>query len=131
MNARQKAKFYKKKYEELANMPYPNVKVESVPVVELVSERVYPAELVETITPDICGFMESDYMRSHAMDDLVPALQDHVNYDVDLDASTSGYRVTAKMKVVERSPYDFWYGVPKAYVKGSERFGGVNNGSNE
>ena len=42
MNARQKAKFYKKKYEELANMPYPNVKVESVPVVELVSERIYP-----------------------------------------------------------------------------------------
>lgn len=108
MNARQKAKFYKKKYEQLANMPYPNVKVESVRTIELVSERIYPAELVETIAPDICGFMESDYMRSHAIDDLALAIRDHVNYDVDLDASTSGYKVTAKMKVVERSPYDFW-----------------------
>ncbi len=120
MNARQKAKFYKKKYEQLANMPYPNVKVESMPVVELVSERIYPAELVETIAPDICGFMESDYMRSHAIDDFVPAIRNFVNYDVDLDASTNGYRITAKMKVVKRSPYDFWCGAPQAYVKESE-----------
>ena len=39
-------------------------------------------------------------MRSHAIDDFVPAIRTFVNYDVDLDAS-SGYRVTAKMKVVE------------------------------
>ena len=103
MNARQKAKFYKKKYEELANMPYPNVKVESVPVEELCFERLYPFELVESYMND--GGNEEKFYQDVVLHDaaysMVPMLQHYIVHEVTPDPAL-GYRYRATLRVVRR-----------------------------
>lgn len=46
MNARQKAKYYKRKYEELANMPLPKFTVTNYKVDTLRFQRLYPEYLI-------------------------------------------------------------------------------------
>ena len=46
MNARQKAKYYRRKYEELANMPLPKPTVTNYKVDTLQFQRLYPEYLI-------------------------------------------------------------------------------------
>lgn len=69
MNARQKAKYYKRKYEELANMPLPKFKVENVPVDTLRSVREVP-------DVDIYGF---DNIKQYIKNCMVRELTDHID----------------------------------------------------
>lgn len=48
MNARQKAKYYKRKYEELANMPLPKFTVTNYKIDKLRFQRFYPELLIKS-----------------------------------------------------------------------------------
>lgn len=69
MNARQKAKYYKRKYEELANMPLPIVKIENAPVETLRSVREVP-------DVEIFGF---DNIEQHIKNCMVRELTEHLD----------------------------------------------------
>ena len=98
MNARQKAKYYKRKYEELAKQPLlPELKVTNYRVDKLRFMRLYPAVLVEgnerllldTVTRDL----------SH---ELVSKIDKYVTTRVNFEPHLNQYRVVGELEVVSR-----------------------------
>lgn len=98
MNARQKAKFFKRKYEQLKNVYVPQpleirYKVDSVRFT-----KAYPGKLViENQFPDI---IKNDIVRG-----LTEQLNDYVEYKTWEDPITNTVKIEAAIKVVSPSNY--------------------------
>lgn len=95
MNARQKAKYYKRKYENLLKQPI-TFTVEQRKIDTLQFERFYPEALIEQ--------ENSDLMRKIVVRDVAHALADnldkYVDYRTIYDPHMGVYRFFGKVRVV-------------------------------
>ena len=100
MNARQKAKYYKRKYEELAKQPLlPELKVTNYKVDKLRFMRLYPEALingneqllVDTITRDLAY-------------ELVRKIDKYVTVRTNFEPHLNQYKVLGELEVVSREP---------------------------
>ncbi len=96
MNARQKAKRYKRLYEKLMNRPV-EFKVEQYKIDRLKYIRYYPTAL----------FMQEDneYFRHCVVKDiaysLAESLDKYIDYQIEFCPHTNEYRFVGEIKVVE------------------------------
>lgn len=97
MNARQKAKYYKRKYELLLKSPV-QFNVEHHKIDTLRFERFYPEALI------VHG--NSDYLREIVAKDiaqgLASSLDKYVDYRTEFCPHINKYRVLGEIKVVDR-----------------------------
>lgn len=95
MNARQKAKYYKRKYEELANAPVPIFHVHDHPVDTLKVQRLYPEALV---------FHSESYVKDVVVRDLAQCIAEDLNryaeYFTEFEPHLNKYKITAQVRVV-------------------------------
>lgn len=96
MNARQKAKKYKRMYEQLLNQPV-KFKVEQHKIDTLKFERFYPKELVIPL-------MNSRYLQEMIMKDIVQDLRldKYIDYYTEFCSYMNKYRVYGEIKVIAR-----------------------------
>ena len=94
MNARQKAKYYKRKYEELANCPIiPQVYTHSHHIDTLKFERFFPDELIrnehfeEIVVKDLANYIAED-------------LEKYVVYKTYFEPYLNKVKVTGEIRVV-------------------------------
>ena len=98
MNARQKAKKYKRMYEELLNRPVEyKVKIHKIDTLKF--ERRCPTELVNSSYFQHC--MVKDIVRS-----LAESLDNYVNYHTEFCPYTNDYRFVGEIKVVKTDKED-------------------------
>ena len=97
MNARQKAKKYKRMYEALLNQPV-KFKIEQHKIDRLRFERFYPKELVAE--------ENSSYLREIVVKDvaqsLASSLDKYIDYYTEFCPSINKYRFCGEIKVVDR-----------------------------
>ena len=102
MNARKKAKKYKRMYEELVKQPQPiRYKIERSKIDTLRFERLYPG-------PEAIIFMEnSNYLREVIAKDialsLASSLDKYIDYHTEFCPHINQYRIWGEIKVVDRS----------------------------
>ena len=83
MNARQKAKYYKRKCEELERCPVTVVKERQYPIVDLKLRRTYPAELLYgKSTEEMFNIMRTD-LRNAVANDLLDYMTFVTNVDLE------------------------------------------------
>ena len=97
MNARQKAKKYKRMYEALLNQPV-KIKVEQHKIDTLRFERFYPAAVIAQA--DNIHWREA-IVRDLAQD-LVSSLNKYVDYHTEFCSHINKYRFYGEIKVVNR-----------------------------
>ena len=97
MNARQKAKKYKRMYEALLNQPV-RFNVEEHKIDTLRFERFYPAELVVN--------ENSNYLREVIVNDiaqcLASSLDKYIVYYMEFCPHINKHRIFGEIKVVDR-----------------------------
>ena len=97
MNARQKAKKYKRMYEKLLNQPV-KFKVEQHKIDTLRFERFYPEALIAN--------GNSSYLREVMVRDiahgLASSLDKYIDYNTEFCPHINKYRVCGEIKVVDR-----------------------------
>lgn len=97
MNARQKAKKYKRMYEELLKQPV-KFKVEQHKINTLRFERFYPEELIAN--------ENSSYLRKVIVEDIVQSLasnlDDYIDYYTEFCPHINKYRFYGEIKVISR-----------------------------
>lgn len=99
MNARQKAKYYKRKYEGLASKRVAPVIVEkSSSVVDLKLRHTYPLELIYGRSEQEMEDMLKDRLKRAISKDLLK----YVRYHVWVDEDNNFFVVDAVVSVVER-----------------------------
>lgn len=98
MNARQKAKRYKRMYEELVNKPV-KITVEQHKIDRLRFERRYPRELV---MQNYNGYFQHCIIKEIVYS-LAEDLDKYIDYRTEFDPVTNMYRFVGEIKVVERS----------------------------
>lgn len=98
MNARQKAKYYKRKYEQIAGMKLPTFKVQTHRIDDLKFTRTYPSALVH------CGNTEAilETVKKDLAFSIADKLNDYVEYKADYDARWDEFRICALIRVVRR-----------------------------
>lgn len=97
MNARQKAKKYKRMYEALLNQPV-KFNVEQHKIDTLKFERLYPEAL---IIPENNSYLREVIVKDLAQD-LVSNLDKYVNYHTEFCPITNMYRFYGEIDVVDR-----------------------------
>ena len=97
MNARQKAKKYKRMYEALLRQPV-LFKVEQHKIDTLRFERYYPKILA---TPEKRDYLREIVVRDIAIS-LVESLDKYVDYDIEFCPHKNLYRVCGEIKVVNQ-----------------------------
>lgn len=120
MNARQKAKKYKRLYEDLLKQTPPIVFEEPHHIETLRFERAYPEELIATLMilqednkpllmKDVTKFISStsvksaaSYIQSDIAQGLAAGLDKYIVYRIDHDPEMNVYRVCGELKVVDR-----------------------------
>lgn len=106
MNARQKAKRFKRLYEELSKQPLPVIFKEPPHIDTLRIERTYPGELITNTrfmqedisaiaTPNATGYVLKDIAFG-----LAEGLGKYIVYRTDYDPEMNVYRVCGEIKVV-------------------------------
>ena len=97
MNARQKAKYYRRKYEELANMPLPKPAVTKYKVDTLKIQRLYPPGdlIVNGMKDEIKNIIARDLV-----DSLASQMDKYVTVEACFDPCLYQYRFAGKVKVV-------------------------------
>lgn len=97
MNARQKAKYYKRKYEMLLKQPV-QFNVEQHKIDTLRFERFYPEALIVRA--------QSDYLRETVVKDIAQyiasSLDEYIDYRTEFCPHINKYRVLGEIKVVDR-----------------------------
>lgn len=97
MNARQKAKYYKRKYEMLLKQPI-QFKVEQHKIDTLRFERFYPDALIVQ--------EKGDYLREIVVKDiaqgLASSLDKYIDYRTEFCPHINKYRFLGEIKVVDR-----------------------------
>ena len=97
MNARQKAKYWKRKYEELASMPLnKTIAVTSKTIDTLRVERIYPAALVVDFSKSL---IKETIMKDFAFE-ITDQIGRYVDYSTEFDPHSNSYRFSAKLNVV-------------------------------
>ena len=97
MNARQKAKKYKRMYEKLLNSPV-QFKVEQHKIDTLRVERSYPGHVImQDNSNDLQELIVSDIAH-----DLASNLVKYVNYRIEHLPEQNRYRFIGEIKVVDR-----------------------------
>ena len=95
MNARQKAKYYKRKYDELLKQPIPFT-VEQHKIDTIQFERFYPEALIV--------HENSDLLREIVVRDVAHALADkldkYIEYRTIYEPHVGGYRFFGKVRVI-------------------------------
>lgn len=97
MNARQKAKKYKRMYEQLLNKPV-KYKVEQQKVDTLRFERFYPKELV--VQPNDSYFQE--VITRDIAKEMVNSLDKYMDYYTEFCPHINKYRFYGEIKFVRR-----------------------------
>lgn len=98
MNARQKAKYWKKKYEQLANMPMPTTIIEPHAVSHLKFYMEYPNEW-------ILKFDEEEIekrLKKDIKDQLFEEIDKYIDYRCEKDVENYKYRFSGMLNVVRR-----------------------------
>lgn len=99
MNARQKAKKYKRMYEKLLKQPQPiEVKVGYKKIDTLRFERYYPEPL---ITQDNIYFLRN-YIVKDIAHSLAENLDKYIDYYTEFCPHTNEYRIYGEIKVIEK-----------------------------
>lgn len=98
MNARQKAKLYKRKYEELLNMPMPKLTVTNCNIDTLRFQRLYPAVFVTNSSIDYIA----ETIRKDLAFGIAEQLDKYVDYTTEFDRHTNKYRFEAEIKILRR-----------------------------
>jgi len=93
MNARQKAKKFKRMYEELLKQPV-TIKVEQHKIDTLRFERRYPKALVMS--------NYNSYFQHCMAKDLAEKLDKYIDYHMEFCPHTNEYRFVGEIKVVEK-----------------------------
>lgn len=97
MNARQKAKYYKRKYEMLLKQPV-RFNVEHHKIDTLRFERFYPDALIVQ--------KNSDYLREIVVKDiaqgLASSLDKYIDYRIEFCPHIDKYRLLGEIRVVDR-----------------------------
>ncbi len=104
MNARQKAKYYKRKCEEFANMPLPEFTVTNYKVDTLRVLRLYPEALIKgnedrikaILTRDLVNELVSQMNEYVTVKPIINCFEPHLNY----------YRFEGELKVVRAESED-------------------------
>jgi hypothetical protein len=97
MNARQKAKRYKRMYEELVNKPV-KITVEQHKIDRLRFKRVYPRYLV---IDENSSYFKEVILKDIAFD-LVKSLDKYIDYHTEFYLDTNEYCFVGEIKVVEK-----------------------------
>ena len=100
MNARQKAKKYKRLYEELSKQLLPVIFKEPYQIDTLRFEKCYPDELLRN-SPERSIFA-SAYILKDITQGLAEGLNKYIVYRTDYDPTTNTDRVCGELKVVNR-----------------------------
>lgn len=100
MNARQKAKRYKRMYEELVNKPV-KITVEQHKIDRLKFKRAYPSYFV---VDENSSYFKEVILKDIAFD-LVKSLDKYIDYHIEFCPHTNKYYFVGEIKVmvVERS----------------------------
>lgn len=101
MNARQKAKYYKRKCEELDEELYniifsPKFPVTNYKVDTLRFQRIYPENLVVKGREDIL----EDVITRDLVNELVSQMDKYVTVQMSFEPHLNSYKITADVKVV-------------------------------
>lgn len=96
MNARQKAKYYRLKYEKLANMPLPKPTVTNYKVDTLKFQRSYPEDLIVKGKEDEI----KNIITRDLVDGLVSQMDKYVTVKTWFEPFLNNYRFVGKVKVV-------------------------------
>jgi hypothetical protein len=96
MNARQKAKYYRRKYEELANMPLPKLKVNNYKIDTLKFQRSYPDDLIAMGKEDEIKNM----ITRDLVDGLVSQMDKYVTVKTWFEPYLNHYIFAGEVKVV-------------------------------
>ncbi len=99
MNARQKAKRFKRMYEGLLKQPQPIVFAEPHYIDILRVEQCYSEEdfIALNCAPDATSYIQMDIIRG-----LVASLDKYIVYRTVYDPEMNVYRVCGELKVVDR-----------------------------
>lgn len=99
MNARQKAKKYKRMYEELLNRHQPKFKVEEHKIDILKFEQYYPTKLLATQKNNT--YLRETIVKNIAQD-LASNLDEYVDYNMKFCSDINKYCFSGTIKVVDR-----------------------------
>ena len=100
MNARQKAKYYKRKYEELSKMPLPKFTVTNYKVDTLRFQRLYPEALIVKGKEDVL----TDIITRDLANELVTQMDKYVTVTTNFEPHINHYRVVGEIRVVRNTP---------------------------
>ena len=100
MNARQKAKYYKRKYEELAKMPLPKSTVINYKIDTLRFQRLYPEALIvkgeeNTLT---------DIITKDLANELASQMGKYVTVTTNFEPHINHYRIVGEIRVIRNTP---------------------------
>lgn len=100
MNARQKAKRYKRMYKELLNKPFvPKITMEQHKVNTLRIKRYYPEELIILEDKDyVRGVIATDIAH-----DIAKNLDKYIDYEMGFEPHINRYYLYGEIKIVDRS----------------------------
>ena len=99
MNARQKAKYYKRKYEELAKMPLPKFTVINYKIDTLRFQRLYPEALIVKGKED----MLTDIITRDLANELTSQMDKYVTVTTNFEPHINHYRVVGEIRVVRNT----------------------------
>ena len=100
MNARQKAKYYKRKYEELAKMPLPKFTVTNYKVDTLRLQRLYPEALIEKGKENTL----TDIIIKDLANELASQIGRYVTVTANFEPHINYYRIVGEIRVVCNTP---------------------------
>lgn len=96
MNARQKAKYYKRKYEEIAKMPLPKFTVTNYKVDTLRFEKLYPEALISNTNEEYI----SEKITKDLVFELAGQMDKYVTVKTNFEPHLNHFRVVGEIKVV-------------------------------
>lgn len=98
MNARQKAKYYKRKYEELAHPKwFPILEISNREVITLTAQKEYPETLIKQNEKNKDFF--KDVLANDLANLLAPKLKDHMTYRTGYDPYTKKYTFAGVIRI--------------------------------
>jgi len=100
MNARQKAKYYKRKYEELAKMPLPKVTVTNYKIDTLRFQRLYPEALIVKGEENKL----TDIITKDLANELASQMGKYVTVTANFEPHINHYRIVGEIRVVCNTP---------------------------
>lgn len=95
MNARQKAKYYKRKYEELANVKIPIFRVEQHKIDTLRFQRLYPEVLIAGREDVVADIISKDVGF-----EIASQIDKYVTVKTEFEPHLNQFRVVGEVKVV-------------------------------